>query len=191
MLFPLPAVPSRQEPRPQGAPVLCNLHRQGKRGGSFRWGSRAGARPAAVVASLQLAGLLAFSPTVYSFCGAGLQGADRRGQQGELQKVRPPRRPAGDERCAGRWGRWQDSTLARALLPRAVAGAAALLWAGCRQPTQPVRPWRPLPAVSVALPEWFFSKDKQTAPLILLVLLFGGIVTPLGVAAWYLMGTQK
>ena len=46
-------------------------------------------------------------------------------------------------------------------------------------------------AVSVALPEWFFSKDKQSAPLILLVLLFGGIVTPLGVAAWYLMGTQK
>jgi hypothetical protein len=45
--------------------------------------------------------------------------------------------------------------------------------------------------VSVALPEWFFSKDKQAAPLILLVLLFGGIVTPLGVAAWYLMGTQK
>lgn len=49
----------------------------------------------------------------------------------------------------------------------------------------------PTPAVSVALPEWFFSKDKQTAPLILLVLLFGGIVTPLGMAAWYLMGTQK
>jgi translocation protein SEC63 len=46
-------------------------------------------------------------------------------------------------------------------------------------------------AVSVALPEWFFSKDKQTAPLILLVLLFGGIVAPLGIAAWYLMGTQK
>ena len=48
-----------------------------------------------------------------------------------------------------------------------------------------------LPSVSVALPEWFFSKDKQTPPRILLVLLFGGIVTPLGVAAWYLMGTQK
>lgn len=46
-------------------------------------------------------------------------------------------------------------------------------------------------SVSVALPEWFFSKDKQTAPLILLVLLFGGIVAPLGIAAWYLMGTQK
>ena len=46
-------------------------------------------------------------------------------------------------------------------------------------------------AVSVALPEWFFNKDKQAAPLILLVLLFGGIVTPLGIAAWYLMGTQK
>lgn len=49
----------------------------------------------------------------------------------------------------------------------------------------------PCVSVSVALPEWFFSKDKQTAPLILLVLLFGGIVTPLGIAAWYLMGTQK
>lgn len=57
----------------------------------------------------------------------------------------------------------------------------------------PEPPWHcALPsAVSVALPEWFFSKDKQTAPLILLVLLFGGIVTPLGIAAWYLMGTQK
>jgi hypothetical protein len=53
------------------------------------------------------------------------------------------------------------------------------------------RPASSCDAVSVALPEWFFSKDKQTAPLILLVLLFGGIVTPLGVAAWYLMGTQK
>ena len=57
--------------------------------------------------------------------------------------------------------------------------------------TRPPAPPVPPPAVSVALPEWFFSKDKQTAPLILLVLLFGGIVTPLGVAAWYLMGTQK
>lgn len=43
----------------------------------------------------------------------------------------------------------------------------------------------------MALPEWFFSKDKQTAPLVLLTLLFGGIVTPLGIAAWYLMRKQK
>lgn len=59
-------------------------------------------------------------------------------------------------------------------------------------PDLPVlRTFRFLLSVSVALPEWFFSKDKQTAPLILLVLLFGGIVAPLGIAAWYLMGTQK
>ncbi|RMZ57290.1 hypothetical protein APUTEX25_004124 [Auxenochlorella protothecoides] len=46
-------------------------------------------------------------------------------------------------------------------------------------------------SVSVALPEWFFSKDKNTAPIILLVLLFGGIVLPLGLAAWYLTRSNK
>ncbi|KDD73970.1 hypothetical protein H632_c1688p1, partial [Helicosporidium sp. ATCC 50920] len=40
--------------------------------------------------------------------------------------------------------------------------------------------------VSVALPQWFFSKDKRSAPLILLVLLVFGIVLPLCLAAWYL-----
>lgn len=41
-------------------------------------------------------------------------------------------------------------------------------------------------SMSVALPEWFFSKDKKAAPLILLVLLLGGIVVPLASAAWCL-----
>lgn len=40
--------------------------------------------------------------------------------------------------------------------------------------------------ISVALPEWFFSKDKGSAPAILLSLLLGGIVLPLGLSAWYL-----
>lgn len=41
-------------------------------------------------------------------------------------------------------------------------------------------------SISVALPEWFFSKDKDAAPIILLTLLLGGIVLPLGLAACYL-----
>ena len=45
--------------------------------------------------------------------------------------------------------------------------------------------------VSVALPEWFFSKDKNTAPLILLLLLFGGIVAPVLLATRYLTKRDK
>jgi translocation protein SEC63 len=40
--------------------------------------------------------------------------------------------------------------------------------------------------ISVALPEWFFNDEKDAAPAILLSLLLGGIVLPLGWAAWYL-----
>lgn len=40
--------------------------------------------------------------------------------------------------------------------------------------------------ISVALPNWFFNKDKDAAPFILLSLLLGGIVAPLGWAAWWL-----
>lgn len=45
--------------------------------------------------------------------------------------------------------------------------------------------------VSVALPEWFFSKEKEMAPVILLSLLFGGIVLPLGLASCYLSRSNK
>jgi len=45
--------------------------------------------------------------------------------------------------------------------------------------------------VSVALPEWFFSKDKRAAPVILLILLLGGIVIPIGFGLWYLVRKQK
>lgn len=45
--------------------------------------------------------------------------------------------------------------------------------------------------VSVALPEWFFSKDKRAAPVILLILLLGGIVVPIGFGLWYLVRKQK
>ncbi len=41
-------------------------------------------------------------------------------------------------------------------------------------------------SISVALPEWFFNKDKEAAPAILLTLLLGGIVLPLGLAACYM-----
>lgn len=37
----------------------------------------------------------------------------------------------------------------------------------------------------------FAAQDKNTAPIILLVLLFGGIVLPLGLAAWYLTRSNK
>lgn len=46
-------------------------------------------------------------------------------------------------------------------------------------------------SVSVALPEWLFSKDKDAAPLILLALLAGGIVAPLAGAAWYLTRSTR
>jgi translocation protein SEC63 len=46
-------------------------------------------------------------------------------------------------------------------------------------------------SISVALPEWFFNKDKEAAPAILLTLLFGGIVFPLGMAAWYMKKSKK
>lgn len=46
-------------------------------------------------------------------------------------------------------------------------------------------------SISVALPEWFFNKDKEAAPAILLTLLFGGIVLPLGMAAWYMKKSKK
>ena len=61
-------------------------------------------------------------------------------------------------------------------------------------PLRPMLPLRPLLlpiAVSVALPAWLFNKDKKAAPVILMFLLFGCIVTPVGLAVWYLMGTQK
>lgn len=40
--------------------------------------------------------------------------------------------------------------------------------------------------IAVALPDWLFSKEKEAAPAILLSLLLGGIVLPLGWAAWWL-----
>lgn len=38
--------------------------------------------------------------------------------------------------------------------------------------------------VGVALPEWFFSSDKKTAPIMLLALVGFGIMLPLGVVCW-------
>lgn len=46
-------------------------------------------------------------------------------------------------------------------------------------------------SISVALPEWFFNKDKEAAPAILLTLLLGGIVLPLGLVACYLGRSHK
>ena len=46
-------------------------------------------------------------------------------------------------------------------------------------------------SVSVALPEWFFSNDRSTGPLILLTLLVCGIVLPLALATWYLSRQNK
>lgn len=38
--------------------------------------------------------------------------------------------------------------------------------------------------VGVALPEWFFAKDKKKAPLVLLALVGCGIMLPLGLVSW-------
>jgi translocation protein SEC63 len=38
--------------------------------------------------------------------------------------------------------------------------------------------------IGVALPDWMFAKDKTTAPLMLLLLVGGGILAPLVAASW-------
>lgn len=45
--------------------------------------------------------------------------------------------------------------------------------------------------IGIALPEWIFSKDRNTAPLVLGGLVGLGILLPLGVAAWYLLRSNK
>lgn len=45
--------------------------------------------------------------------------------------------------------------------------------------------------IGIALPEWIFSKDRNTAPLVLAGLVLFGILLPLGVASWYLLRSNK
>lgn len=45
--------------------------------------------------------------------------------------------------------------------------------------------------LGIALPEWFFTKDKKTAPLMLLALVGGGILLPLGFVSWYVLSSNK
>lgn len=45
--------------------------------------------------------------------------------------------------------------------------------------------------IGIALPEWIFSKDRNTAPLVLAGLVMFGILLPLGVASWYLLRSNK
>jgi len=45
--------------------------------------------------------------------------------------------------------------------------------------------------IGIALPEWIFSKDRNTAPLVLGGLVGLGILLPLGVASWYLLRSNK
>ncbi|KAK9829144.1 hypothetical protein WJX72_004149 [[Myrmecia] bisecta] len=46
-------------------------------------------------------------------------------------------------------------------------------------------------SMGVALPAWIFSKDHKTAPVLLIALIGGGVLLPLGLAACYLMRTNK
>ena len=45
--------------------------------------------------------------------------------------------------------------------------------------------------IGIALPEWIFSKDRNTAPLVLAGLVMFGILLPLGVASWYLLRSSN
>lgn len=45
--------------------------------------------------------------------------------------------------------------------------------------------------VGVALPEWIFTKDKKTAPLMLLGLVGCGILLPLSLVSWYMLRSNK
>jgi translocation protein SEC63 len=45
--------------------------------------------------------------------------------------------------------------------------------------------------VGVALPEWMFNKDKKMAPVMLLVLVGGGVLLPMALGAWHLLQGQK
>ena len=45
--------------------------------------------------------------------------------------------------------------------------------------------------IGIALPEWIFSKDRNTAPLVLGGLVGLGILLPLGIASWYLLRSNK
>lgn len=41
--------------------------------------------------------------------------------------------------------------------------------------------------IGIALPSWMFSKDKKTAPLMLLALVGGGILLPLAIVSYYML----
>jgi hypothetical protein len=45
--------------------------------------------------------------------------------------------------------------------------------------------------VGVALPEFFFTKDSKSAPLMLLALVGGGILLPLSIVSWYILSSKK
>lgn len=45
--------------------------------------------------------------------------------------------------------------------------------------------------MGIALPQWLFDGDSRLAPLLLAVLVFGGVLLPLGVAACYLLSSNK
>jgi translocation protein SEC63 len=45
--------------------------------------------------------------------------------------------------------------------------------------------------LGVALPEWMFTKDSKAAPLMLLVLVGGGILLPMALMSWYMLSSSK
>ena len=42
----------------------------------------------------------------------------------------------------------------------------------------------------MALPEFFFTQDRKTAPLLLLGLVGGGILLPLSIVSWYILSKK-
>lgn len=45
--------------------------------------------------------------------------------------------------------------------------------------------------LGVALPEWMFTKDSKAAPLMLLLLVGGGILAPMAFMSWYMLSSSK
>lgn len=45
--------------------------------------------------------------------------------------------------------------------------------------------------MGIGLPQWLFDGDSRTAPLLLAILVFGGVLLPLGAAACYLLSSNK
>lgn len=46
-------------------------------------------------------------------------------------------------------------------------------------------------SMGIALPEWVFAKDSKNAPIVLALLVGGGVLLPLIAAAWFLLRAEN